>query len=505
MKHVLTLLAFASMSSGVAQIPEFVSAEGLVAWLPCNAESIGTQVGVQFASDRFGVADQASEFDGQSWIEINLDALPTGNQPRSFSFWFEQASFQQSGSMASTAFHYGAIQSFQRFACLIWPDTPTLVGQTNDVGYAYGPVEVYEEIETPLNAWHHVVFTFDSTTLKCYINGSLAYAAERSYETAFSMLTIGKSVDSHEGGEYFIGKLDDMGVWNRALTADEVQNLFFAESVDSGCLDPVACNFQSDAAVSDGSCEYGACHCLEGTMWSHELGGCVVANTSDTDFDGCVGMTDLLNLLSVFGTCVEVPWACGDLLEYQGYDYETVQIGEQCWFAENLRSESYENGDAIPTGLSDSEWSSTSLGAMAVYGESAANLETYGRLYNWWVVNDARGLCPSGWHVPTNGEWSVMIDFLGGQSVAGTQMKTTFGWNNDENGTNLSGFSGLPGGYRNVYGYSLYAGANGYWWSSSPNGSSAWLRFLGYNHGNVYSGSYVQRCGLSVRCVRDSE
>ena len=87
---------------------------------------------------------------------------------------------------------------------------------------------------------------------------------------------------------------------------------------------------------------------------------CLVANPSDTDFDGCVSMTDLLDLLTVFGTCNEIPWSCGDPLEYQGYDYETVQIGEQCWFAENLRSESYQNGDAIPADLSDSEWGAAS-------------------------------------------------------------------------------------------------------------------------------------------------
>ena len=144
---------------------------------------------------------------------------------------------------------------------------------------------------------------------------------------------------------------------------------------------------------------------------------------------------------TTFGiTCGSAFLDCGDPVNYQGYDYTTVLIGEQCWFAENLRSENYENGDAIPSNLNDSEWGNTSAGAVAVFGEGDSSCEEfsiggntcedtwslneYGRLYNWYAVNDARGLCPSGWHVPTDGEWTVMTDFLGGESVAADQMKT---------------------------------------------------------------------------------
>jgi len=205
-------------------------------------------------------------------------------------------------------------------------------------------------------------------------------------------------------------------------------------------------------------------------------------------------------------TCVPFFGGCGDPLGYQGYDYATVLIGEQCWFAENLRNENYENGDAIPAGLSSSEWEITSSGAVAVYNEDASNLETSGRLYNWYAVNDARGMCPSGWHVPTDGEWTVMTDELGGEYIAGGQMKTTYGWDNGGNGTNSSGFSGLPGGYRDGNGGFNNAGAYAIWWSSSPDGSSAWYRFLDFVSESVgrYSVS-SQRYGFSVRCVRDAE
>ena len=219
-------------------------------------------------------------------------------------------------------------------------------------------------------------------------------------------------------------------------------------------------------------------------------------------------------------TCAPFFGTCGDPVSYQGYDYATVLIGEQCWFAENLRSENYENGDAIAAGLSNSEWQNTTSGAVAVYGEDAGcdnfspdidacdpaqSLNEYGRLYNWYAVDDARGLCPSGWHVPTDGEWTVMTDFLGGESVAGGQMKTDYGWNGGGNGTNSSGFSGLPGGYRDSNGYFWSAGDFGIWWSSSPNGSDAWNRDLFNGSEYVFRESDYPLYGFSVRCVRDAE
>ena len=229
-------------------------------------------------------------------------------------------------------------------------------------------------------------------------------------------------------------------------------------------------------------------------------------------------------------TCAPFFGGCGDPVGYQGYDYATVLIGDQCWFAENLRNENYDNGDAIPANLSDSDWQTTNSGAVAVYGEDAGcenyspdidacdpaqSLEEYGRLYNWHAVDDVRGLCPSGWHVPTDGEWMTMEMALGMSEAEandtgyrgtdqGTQMKTDYGWTGGGNGTNSSGFSGLPGGYRYNDGYFYYAGSSGYWWSSSPVGSSAWFRSL-FDFEYVGRFSFSQRFGFSVRCVRDAE
>ena len=205
-----------------------------------------------------------------------------------------------------------------------------------------------------------------------------------------------------------------------------------------------------------------------------------------------------------------------------GYVYETVKIGKQEWFAENLKTSVYRNGDTIPADLSRSQWMSTNGGASAIYEGEV--------LYNWYAVNDVRCLCPSGWHVPTDREWLVMTDILGGESVAGNKMKTTFGWENQGNGTNSSGFSGLPAGFQSADGYSVQAGKSGFWWSSTP-GSTAfgstglkdafgvliqsppdnyddangWFRILSPGSEKVYRHFSYLRAGYSVRCVKDAE
>ena len=225
----------------------------------------------------------------------------------------------------------------------------------------------------------------------------------------------------------------------------------------------------------------------------------------DYNGDGFIGVDDILGALSFYDNAWEGPvspsWSCGEVITYAGVGYSTVQIGDQCWFAENLRTTTYLNGDAIPQNLSAGDWQGTPSGAMTFYN----NGPTYGGLYNWFAVDDARGLCPSGWHVPTDAEWTILTDHLGGEPVAGGQMKMTYGWLDGGNGTNSSGFSGLPGGYRYLNGAFYYAGSDGVWWSSSPSGSGAWSRFL-YSYGEgVFRNDDNPRGGFSVRCVRDSE
>ena len=140
-----------------------------------------------------------------------------------------------------------------------------------------------------------------------------------------------------------------------------------------------------------------------------------------------------------------------------------------------------------------------------MYGDGPLSLSEYGGLYNWYAVDDDRRLCPSGWHVANGGDWIVMTDHLGGTSVAGLQMKTTQGWSNGGNGTNSSGFSGLPGGFRDWGGGFFSSQHYGGWWSSSLSEYGALHYDLYGDQDGVDSHFSIPQGGFSVRCIKDSE
>lgn len=193
---------------------------------------------------------------------------------------------------------------------------------------------------------------------------------------------------------------------------------------------------------------------------------------------------------------------CGvETVTFDGHEYSTVQIEDQCWFAENLRSDNYNDETAISSGLNATAWSSNTTGATTIYDEGSANeatnLAAYGRLYNWYAVNTGK-LCPSGWHVPTDDDWTTLTTALGGESVAATKMKSNL-WDGD----NSSGFSGLPNGRRNHVGEFGNVDVIGYYWSSSLDGSNAVYRQLSNNSASVFRGLANSRFGLSVRCLED--
>jgi len=242
----------------------------------------------------------------------------------------------------------------------------------------------------------------------------------------------------------------------------------------------------------------------------------------DPDFDGngCYQMADVLALLQLFGACNDsiLSFTCGDLVQFDDYSYATVLIGEQCWFAENLRSNHYRNGDEIPGELSDAEWSSTSEGAQAIYDNASVNLADYGRLYNWFAVDDSRGLCPIGWHVPSDDEFKSLEIELGMTeaeasseqwrgSDQGTQLKSAPSDTPAWNGTNTSGFSAIPGGFRyyNSGTYSNIGVRNYLWTATSANVPSAYLRRLDSGQNNVYRVGDRKLYGWSVRCIQDTE
>jgi len=198
----------------------------------------------------------------------------------------------------------------------------------------------------------------------------------------------------------------------------------------------------------------------------------------------------------------------GDVTDIVSNAYPTVRIGSQCWMQYNLNVSTYLNGDPIPQVQDPNEWEKLTTGAWCYYNNDPANGSIYGKLYNWFALNDPRGLAPSGWKIPSYTDWTTLITFLGGESVAGGKMKATTGWNSPNTGaTNSSGFTALPGGFRlfAIYDYQAI-GYNGSYWSSTENSATGFNAFsleLGNETSIAYFGGPQFNGGGSVRCVKD--
>ena len=191
-----------------------------------------------------------------------------------------------------------------------------------------------------------------------------------------------------------------------------------------------------------------------------------------------------------------------------GTNDPSVSICCQRWMSKNLDVAAYRNGDPIPKVTDDAEWAALTTGAYCYYNnDSTTYAATYGKLYNWYAVNDPRGLAPEGWYIPTDFEWTTLGSCLGGNAVAGGPMKEigTTHWNTPNTGaTNLSGFTGLPGGQRDPPGFFSGIGTYGLWWSSTEYDTDlVWYHYLVHTGDGLYRQKDNKRIGKSVRCLRD--
>jgi uncharacterized protein (TIGR02145 family) len=187
--------------------------------------------------------------------------------------------------------------------------------------------------------------------------------------------------------------------------------------------------------------------------------------------------------------------------------FQEVKIGNQLWMLDNLDVEKFRNGDLIPQAKTAEEWEDFGKNnepAWCYYDNDESNGTKYGKLYNWYAVNDPRGLAPEGYHIPSNTELIELTDNLGRENVAGIKMKSTSGWYESGNGNNSSGFSALPGGFRYINGSFSDISKVGNWWSSSESDTSnAVSRFLNYYNADVFNYNSDKQNGFSVRCLKD--
>ena len=274
-----------------------------------------------------------------------------------------------------------------------------------------------------------------------------------------------------------------------------------------------------DDVDSDGICDdiddcvgdFDACGVCNGPGAIYEC-GCTDVPAEDCDCNG--------NQLDALGVCggpcsgdVDGDGICDDVDPFcsaatmDGYTYAVTQIGDECWFAENLRTTVYNDGTTIPQLTESADWAGTTSGGWCAYDNVAANADLYGNLYNWYAVDNGKGLCPSGWHVASNSDWAGMIGYVSGENPgvgSGVLLKATSGWNDNGNGLDSYGFAALPGGFR-LDGVNFGSlGTFGIWWTSDAVGESgiSYEVYSSTDDMGDYSG-YSFQFGMSVRCILD--
>jgi len=277
----------------------------------------------------------------------------------------------------------------------------------------------------------------------------------------------------------------------------------------------------------------------------------------DSNQDGFIGVVDLMNLLSLFGdedadndgifdsvdecvgyfdvcgfcngpgilpgydSCEEMygPCAGEDILEYSGFSYNLVPIGEDCWFSKNLRVYTFNNGDSLSVFEGASEWSQTTEAAVSILNNAIGNYDNFGLLYNGYVLGDERNVCPQEWHVATESDWQSLESYIGmspadltnggwdgwrGEADSlGVRLKSDSLWN----GTNEYGFDGLNGYCRdpagNFFFSAGYYASGGLWWAAVESVNGGYNRYLHTSESGIYRSSRQGNWGFYIRCVKD--
>jgi uncharacterized protein (TIGR02145 family) len=199
-----------------------------------------------------------------------------------------------------------------------------------------------------------------------------------------------------------------------------------------------------------------------------------------------------------------------NIQDIENNSYDTLTIGAQTWMKTNLKVTKFNDGTAIPMVKENTDWAMLSAAAYCWYNNDETMYKnTYGALYNFWVVdaksNGGKNVCPAGWHVPTNDEWTILINFLGGEAYSGGKLKDTLNWKVPNKGaTNESGFGALPVGGRDNFGKFNSIGEYGWWWSSTEtDATNAMIQGLGFDFDGVGRGADSKKWGDAVRCLKD--
>ena len=547
MKHLLTIISCFVALSMSAQVPGYVPQDGLVAWYDFQiglSNQVDTTMSMVLFGDaqlENGVLDLSAAY---SWAEAS--GLPSefeGNPDFTVVLFLRRTSEFDDGAT------WGLGGGIDGPCCITQNINSWNSDQLNAISIdlwgisTYSSDLVYSNSSANVVSWTKSDGAFAEQQIAIYVDQS---------ETSLSNLRgVGEYIPTlPESGKFFLGKAGDeddyyayveiyaCGLFSRPLTFEEHLEIYSGISdVFFVCSDEGACNYQVGQFSNNESCEYGCLNCGPGTVWDDSLSQCLPSPSicnegtywddetqtcmpinscpQDLDFDGVVGVNDLMNLLSAFGTPCDPPvaeWTCGDPVSYHGYDYETVFIGEQCWFAENSRF--------IPEVFPASDYS-MSQPRCHVYGYNGSAVEEavltaeyggYGALYNFQAVQQW-AVCPTGWHVPSDEDWMGLeltlgiladsLDVVGYRGCnIGDQLKSESLWN----GTNQSGMNMLPGGGTVDSGEFVFLEERGWFWSSTEAPQqAAWFRQLESNQNGIYRAHWNQNQegGKSIRCIKD--
>jgi uncharacterized protein (TIGR02145 family) len=215
----------------------------------------------------------------------------------------------------------------------------------------------------------------------------------------------------------------------------------------------------------------------------------------------------ILGLIFLANKCEKDEEEPVTVIDKDGNLYTSVTIGTQVWMTENLKTTKYNDDSSIPKVTDGTAWSTLATDAYCWYdNDSSTYKSTYGALYNWYAVNTGK-LCPAGWHIPTDAEWTILTTFLGGEGVAGSKLKetgTTHWTSPNADATNESGFTALAGGYRQFGGPFYLIGMYAVFWSASQlDANRSWYRDMSYERNYVYRGSTNLTSGFSIRCLKN--
>jgi len=510
MKHVAIFFCCAwAVCSHAQQLP--VPNEGLLAFYGLNGDALdavgafpGTLVGTPTpAEDRFGNPTGALAFEQGDRIVVPGTA---GQNPLPFSVsvWYRPDSTYN--------FPY-LVPLFKKYYPALWNGIQVAYAQfgeerdqiypwyirnhSNRVIGGYGSPS-FRWISTaaePLNGWLHVVFTVDSMVGKIYSNGQLV--ATQPWDGTAMASTNGLNWElagkyEHADTVGYLGLLDDVGVWSRALTLNEVQNIYNSSGSYAGCTDAAACNYDPNATEDNGTCAIPGEPCNDGDSMT-----ILDAYAADC---GCTGMP-------VVNPNGNGPCEGNTSITYLGVEYDLVELAGKCWFKENLATEVFLNGDTIPFVASGPGWPSISAPRRGVYGDNAASASETGYMYNFPVVKDARGVCPTDWAVASLADFTSLVSTYGSDNhlyrSEGTLDQGTGLWTGLSPATNATGFSGMPFGMRsNTGGDEGYSNVTAFWSKEEPLPQSGDRWILGYVDWYPFQSFWhLKSRGAYVRCV----